>query len=65
MNHYSVGTSKEGTDAFLPLLLFKCLLLQKWFRPKGIISGFHRVSINSDPEFENQICPEFSKATIH
>ena len=43
MNHYTVGTSKEGVDAYLPLLLFKCLLLQKWFR------------INSDPELENQI----------
>ncbi len=45
MNHYTVGTSKEGADAYLPLLLFKCLLLQKWFR------------INSDPELENQIYP--------
>ena len=43
MNHYTVGTSKEGADAYPPLLLFKCLLLQKWFR------------INSDPELENQI----------
>ena len=43
MNHYSVGTSSEGADAYPPLLLFKCLLLQKWFR------------INSDPELENQI----------
>jgi len=43
INHYTVGTSKEGADAYLPLLLFKCLLLQKWFR------------INSDPELENQI----------
>ena len=43
MNHYSVGTSGEGADAYPPLLLFKCLLLQKWFR------------INSDPELENQI----------
>ena len=43
MNHYSVGTSSEGAAAYPPLLLFKCLLLQKWFR------------INSDPELENQI----------
>jgi IS5 family transposase len=41
--HYTVGTSGEGADAYLPLLLFKCMLLQKWFR------------INSDPELENQI----------
>ncbi len=43
MNHYTVGTSNEGADAYPPLLLFKCLMLQKWFR------------INSDPELENQI----------
>ena len=43
MNHYTVGTAKQGADAYPPLLLFKCMLLQKWFR------------INSDPELENQI----------
>ena len=43
MSHYTVGTSGEGADAYPPLLLFKCLMLQKWFR------------INSDPELENQI----------
>ena len=41
--HYQVGTSKEGADAYPPLLLFKCLLLQKWFH------------IDSDPELESQI----------
>jgi IS5 family transposase len=43
LSHYSVGTSSEGADAYPPLLLYKCLLLQKWFR------------IDSDPELENQI----------
>ena len=43
LSHYTVGTSSEGADAYPPLLLFKCLLLQKWFR------------IDSDPELENQI----------
>ena len=43
MAHYKVGTSDEGADAYPPLLLFKCLLLQKWFR------------IQSDPELESQI----------
>ena len=43
MAHYTVGTSGEGADAYPPLLLFKCMLLQKWFR------------IKSDPELENQI----------
>jgi IS5 family transposase len=41
--YYGVGTSKEGADAYPPLMLLKCLLLQKWFR------------IPSDPELENQI----------
>ena len=41
--HYQVGTSKEGADAYPPLLLFRCLLLQKWFH------------IDSDPELESQI----------
>ena len=43
MSHYTIGTSSEGADAYPPLLLFKCFLLQKWFH------------INSDPELENQI----------
>jgi transposase len=41
--YYDVGTSKEGADAYPPLMLLKALLLQKWFR------------IPSDPELENQI----------
>ena len=36
--YYKVGTSAEGDDAYPPLMLFKCLLLQKWYR------------IPSDPE---------------
>jgi hypothetical protein len=40
-----VGTSEEGARAYPPLMLFKCLLLQKWFR------------IHSDPDLENQIHP--------
>ena len=43
MSHYVVGTSSEGANAYPPFLLFKCLMLQKWFH------------INSDPELENQI----------
>jgi transposase, IS5 family len=43
MQHYTVGTSDEGASAYPPIILFKCLLLQKWFR------------IPSDPELENQI----------
>ena len=48
-SHYTAGTSSEGADAYPPLLLFKCLLLQKWFR------------INSDPELEDQINDRLSK----
>ena len=43
MEYYDVGKSKEGADAYPPLMLFKCLLLQKWF------------DIPSDPELEDQI----------
>ena len=48
LNHYTVGTSGEGADAYPPLLLFKCLLLQKWFH------------IDSDPELENMINDRWS-----
>ncbi len=57
LSHYTVGTSGEGADAYPPLLLFKCMLLQKWFRPSEIGSAFHGAGINSDPELENQIYP--------
>ena len=43
MNHYQVGGNKEGAEAYPPILLFKCLLLQKWFH------------IDSDPELESQV----------
>jgi len=43
LKHYKVGTSKEGADAYPPLMLLKSMLLQKWFH------------IPSDPELENQI----------
>jgi IS5 family transposase len=43
MAHYAVGSSREGADAYPPLMLLKGLLLQKWYR------------IDSDPELENQI----------
>jgi len=41
--YYNTGRSAKGAGAYPPLLLFKCLLLQKWFR------------INSDPELESSI----------
>jgi IS5 family transposase len=43
LDYYEVGRSNEGADAYPPLMLLKCLLLQKWFH------------IPSDPELENQI----------
>ena len=56
LSHYTVGTASEGADAYPPLLLYKCMLLQKWFHPNTIFrtSG---VNIDSDPELENQIYP--------
>jgi IS5 family transposase len=52
LSHYTVGTSEEGARAYPPLMLFKCLMLQKWFR------------IPSDPELENQINDRLSFKTF-
>jgi len=52
LSHYTIGTSEEGARAYPPLMLFKCLLLQKWFR------------IPSDPELENQINDRLSFKTF-
>jgi IS5 family transposase len=52
LSHYTVGTSEEGARAYPPLMLFKCLMLQKWFR------------IPSDPELENQITDRLSFKTF-
>ena len=41
--NYPVGKSFEGNDAYPPLFLMICLLLQQWF------------TIDSDPELETQI----------
>lgn len=41
--YYHSGQSHEAADAYSPLMLLKCMLLQKWFH------------IPSDPERENQI----------
>jgi IS5 family transposase len=41
--NYNTGRSKRGAGAYSPLLLFKCLLLQKWF------------NITSDSELECHI----------
>ena len=43
MKNYPVGKSAEGNDAYPPIILMKCLLLQQWFH------------ISSDPELETQI----------
>jgi IS5 family transposase len=43
LNYYGIGKAREGEWAYPPLLLFECLLLQKWFQ------------IKSDPELESQI----------
>ncbi len=43
MRTYPVGKSAEGNEAYPPIILMKCLLLQQWF------------SIDPDPELETQI----------
>ncbi len=43
IENYEPGCNKFGPSPYPPLMLFKCLLLQKWFR------------IDSDPELESQI----------
>ena len=52
MKYYPIGNSNEGADAYPPLMLFKCLLLQKWFH------------IRSDPELESQINDRVSFKTF-
>lgn len=43
LSDYKPGSKKDGAEAYPPILLFKCMLLQKWFRsPSG-------------PELETQI----------
>ena len=41
MNHYTIGISDECADAYPPLLLFKCMLLQKRLKNH---TGGHRIS---------------------
>lgn len=43
LRNYPIGKSSEGNEAYPPLLLLKCLLLQQWFH------------LDSDPELETQI----------
>ena len=43
LSHYKPSSSSEGSSAYHPLLLYKCLLLKKWYK------------IKSDPELETQI----------
>ena len=46
LSHYTVGSSREGADAYSPLMLLKGLLLQKWYR------------IDSDPERKSDQRPD-------
>jgi len=48
IENYEPGRNELGPSPYPPLMLFKCLLLQKWFR------------INSDPELESQINDSFA-----
>ncbi|MDO9530501.1 MAG: hypothetical protein Q7J27_15275 [Syntrophales bacterium] len=33
MENYPVGKSADGSEAYPPLILMKCLLIQQWFNP--------------------------------
>ena len=48
MNHYTVGTSSEGADAYPPLLLFKCLLIQKFFNREPIVDHIFKFGVRID-----------------
>ncbi len=48
LSNYTIGTSREGAEAYSTLMLLKGLLLQKWYR------------IDSDPELGNQINDQIS-----
>src|SRR5208337_674061 len=52
LRSYPVGKSDEGNEAWPPLILMKCLLLQQWFK------------IDSDPELETQINDRVSFKTF-
>ena len=54
-----MGGSKEGADAYPPLMLLKGLLLQKWFRLRPVWD-YAPEGIPSDPELENQINDRYS-----
>jgi transposase, IS5 family len=51
MEYYEAGKSEEGADAYPPLMLLKCMLLQKCLWPVC----YNRRGY--DPELENQTCP--------
>ena len=53
LEYYDTGKTIEGADAYPPILLLKCMLLQKWF-PSGL-EAYGLEGIPSDPELENQI----------
>ena len=50
MKFYETGKTKEGERAYSPLLLFKCLLLQKWFQIKSELSLLWGLGINFHPK---------------
>lgn len=41
---YEIGKAKKGTRAYSPLLLFKCLLLKKWFQIKSDFALEHQIN---------------------
>ncbi|MBU1194553.1 MAG: transposase [Proteobacteria bacterium] len=51
--YYQPGRMNKGERAYSPLLLFKCMLLQKWFQ------------IKSDPELESQVNDRLEEIKKH
>ena len=51
MNHYTIGTSNEGADAYPPLMLFKCLMLQKLFNIDAIGDNPQKRDWNGCPQY--------------
>ena len=64
--YYKIGFSAEGADEYPPLMLFKCLLLQKWFRipydPHYIFSRIRkRVSKKAMIKINSEVLKHFDK----
>ncbi len=53
INNYAVGNICEGAEAYMPLILMKCLLFQQWFQ------------IEPDPGLETQTNDRIFLQEVH